>query len=704
MAVNVQPDDQELELFFYIRKDSAWDLFDDIYRVVFDISESDFRDWTLKIDPATGIEIFDVVASHEDVVAAVQAANPGADPVYFADPSSMGAPGIFIDDDDEMYLFYSYFSAALGGSDPSSAGQISALRLVAPGTIPPLPPSGEPLFALTGTEHMDVNLTHVDGVNTASDNSTVTITTGGVLPNGGLSAYNYAAVTMNDGIVDELRTYDDSTADISGGSISLLATDGNSVATVTGGNTTLATANGSSTVVVSAGQVDQIDMNNTSDLTVSGGTVTLGSSNDTATVGISGSAVVTTFSAAGSSVLDISDGNVASLVLTESSDTTITGTFIPGPAVLQNDYFTEATLGETSFVNDHNGYAVLDTVNEELDCIGDGNAEKECVIYNVDAGTTTGTASAVWTLSFDVRADFNDSLSQNWIKIPLIGNGGNLSQIYLEPSGSNQFDFSMDEPSTGESSSVIAGLDQDTYYHVDLVLNRTGSTLTDYKGTQDLAADRADLWIDGVLGVWGIDTTTDGAGHNGLLEMEFESRYGEEAGSLDNWVVSTGANVGGPAPGMSGATVDTLTASGSSTLAVTGGEILTELIADGDSVTDISGGQIALLNAATNSVVTFYGYDWDTPGGGGKFKIEWLTGDGTNPGDYGELKRDGGSLVGKWDDGTPFSVAVDSNDGAGIFVETVGGGGSAPSPVPEPGTLLMLLIGAAGLLLYRKRR
>ncbi len=211
--------------------------------------------------------------------------------------------------------------------------------------------------------------------------------------------------------------------------------------------------------------------------------------------------------------------------------------------ILQEDYFTEATLGDTSFVNDYPGFCVLDTANDEMDFAGDGLDTKECVIYNVDAGTTTGTASAVWTLSFDIRADFDDLLDDNLIKIPLIGNGGNLAEIYLEPSGTNDMDFSMDQPSTGETTAVIEGLDQDTYYHVDLVLNRTGSTLTDYFGEQDLAADEADFWVNGVLGVWGIDTTDDTPGHNGLLEMEIEGRYGEEAGSLDNWVVRDEAYV-----------------------------------------------------------------------------------------------------------------------------------------------------------------
>jgi len=54
------------------------------------------------------------------------------------------------------------------------------------------------------------------------------------------------------------------------------------------------------------------------------------------------------------------------------------------------------------------------------------------------------------------------------------------------------------------------------------------------------------LWIDGVIGIWGIDTTDDGPGHAGLLEAEYEGRYGGETGSIDNWVVRTGAYVAPP--------------------------------------------------------------------------------------------------------------------------------------------------------------
>jgi len=48
----------------------------------------------------------------------------------FADPNSLGAPGIFVDDDGSKYLFYTYYSAANGGNNKSSEGQISAVKLI----------------------------------------------------------------------------------------------------------------------------------------------------------------------------------------------------------------------------------------------------------------------------------------------------------------------------------------------------------------------------------------------------------------------------------------------------------------------------------------------------------------------------------------------------------------------------------------------
>ena len=127
-SVNVLPEEEQLEVFFYVRANIETDLYDDIYRVVLDISDPDFQKWTVATNSA-GLYMFDVVVTDDEITAAVQAANPGADPDFFADPSSMGMGAVFVDNDGSKYLFCTYYSAANGGSSGTSEGQITAVRL-----------------------------------------------------------------------------------------------------------------------------------------------------------------------------------------------------------------------------------------------------------------------------------------------------------------------------------------------------------------------------------------------------------------------------------------------------------------------------------------------------------------------------------------------------------------------------------------------
>jgi len=130
VAINLLAAKEQLEVFFYVRADGATDYFDDTYRIVYDISDPDFQNWTVAVDDATGEYMFDVVVTDGEIRAAVQAANPGADPDDYADPSSLGALAIFVDDDGSKYLFYTYYSAANGGNNNTSEGQISAIKLI----------------------------------------------------------------------------------------------------------------------------------------------------------------------------------------------------------------------------------------------------------------------------------------------------------------------------------------------------------------------------------------------------------------------------------------------------------------------------------------------------------------------------------------------------------------------------------------------
>lgn len=121
-----------LEVFFYVKEASrsSPDDYNAIYRIVYDISDDDFQNWTIARD-GSGQAIFDVVLTPEAVTAAViQINGPNFNPELYADPSSLGDTELFIDTDGEKYLFFSYVSIAFGGIQ--GEGQITAVRLIDP--------------------------------------------------------------------------------------------------------------------------------------------------------------------------------------------------------------------------------------------------------------------------------------------------------------------------------------------------------------------------------------------------------------------------------------------------------------------------------------------------------------------------------------------------------------------------------------------
>ncbi|MEE9601786.1 MAG: hypothetical protein V3V75_00670, partial [Thermoguttaceae bacterium] len=171
-------------------------------------------------------------------------------------------------------------------------------------------------------------------------------------------------------------------------------------------------------------------------------------------------------------------------------------------AIIQEDYFTEATIEETSFAHDGTLWT-YDAVNDELD-FGPGSSG----LYNPNSATQAVSDDGVWTLSFDVRIEFDDSdAGGNLFKFPLIAQSDNLLEIQLTSAqfaGTFDFDISDDGGIVGEVAAVTQGLFQDTWYHMDLVFNRTGSWV-DYMGS-DVGPGMADLWVDGEIGMWGITT------------------------------------------------------------------------------------------------------------------------------------------------------------------------------------------------------
>ena len=58
----------------------------------------------------------------------MQAIKPGANPIYSADPVSLGDSAIFVDQDSRKYLFFSYVSQCFSGNEGEE--QIAAVELV----------------------------------------------------------------------------------------------------------------------------------------------------------------------------------------------------------------------------------------------------------------------------------------------------------------------------------------------------------------------------------------------------------------------------------------------------------------------------------------------------------------------------------------------------------------------------------------------
>lgn len=115
-----------LEVFFYVRQDPS-DRYNGLYRVLYDVSDPDFRNWDVWRDEQGRVE-FEEALSPEEVLAAVRIVRPNFKPMYHADPVSLGTSGIFIDDDGEKYLFFSYVSQEFSGEE--GEGQIAAVRLI----------------------------------------------------------------------------------------------------------------------------------------------------------------------------------------------------------------------------------------------------------------------------------------------------------------------------------------------------------------------------------------------------------------------------------------------------------------------------------------------------------------------------------------------------------------------------------------------
>ncbi len=119
VGINLLADHELLEVYFYVKSDPD-DRYNDLYRIIYDISDQDFQNWHVARD-RNGQTLFVVYLTATSINSAITEGFP-----THADPRSLGTSDIFIDDDQHHYLFYSYVSPHYGDE---GEGQISALGI-----------------------------------------------------------------------------------------------------------------------------------------------------------------------------------------------------------------------------------------------------------------------------------------------------------------------------------------------------------------------------------------------------------------------------------------------------------------------------------------------------------------------------------------------------------------------------------------------
>ncbi len=174
------------------------------------------------------------------------------------------------------------------------------------------------------------------------------------------------------------------------------------------------------------------------------------------------------------------------------------------------DFTGASTLGDENWGLFNGTKFVLDTVNEEIDFdkdvapINGGNWDLGASGENIVADLAKW---EVYTFSFDVR--INSFPDPDRIEFR-IGTGDTNSDrkminMRLENDGAGTMLVNLRGKETSAQSN--SGFALGAYHHFDVVINRSGATLSNYdpSATLDLLAGESDIWVNGNLVVLGID-------------------------------------------------------------------------------------------------------------------------------------------------------------------------------------------------------
>jgi hypothetical protein len=197
-------------------------------------------------------------------------------------------------------------------------------------------------------------------------------------------------------------------------------------------------------------------------------------------------------------------------------------------------------------------------------------------------------------------------------------------------------------------------------------------------------------WPSGGIRAYDSSTVTVNSGEGGFIFGYNTSTVNVRGGSVsDSFYDYALRGYDNSTLNISGGTVVQVWAGGSSTVNITGGLITYQgygspgyytLWAVQSSTVNVSGGTLDHAAAASNASIRFYGYDFQATGG--------LLLDG-------EHVIGTGTLSGKWFDNTPWTTTIVNNPATATIL--------AISEIPEPSTLAVLGLGAAALIIARRR-